>query len=133
MKTYYVYNGDLLTTADGFDPAKDDEGLYVPVVTRADAEAAVDRQAREIVEALRARSEVSASIYEAHGWPSAADFIESRFAPKEADPPRFCSRCDGYGVVANNDTGKVDECPECNGRRLTNAQVRAAKEADPHA
>ena len=33
VKRYYVYNGELLGP-DLFDPAEDDEGLYVAVVTR---------------------------------------------------------------------------------------------------
>ena len=60
---------------------------FCDVVSLADAEHAVltalDRQRREIVEALR---EGACSVNGWSGWLSAADFIESRFGGEERDP-----------------------------------------------
>jgi len=41
---------------------------------------------------------------------------------------KFCSPCDGYGAVVNT-KGIIVKCPHCDGRRLSNAEVKATRNA----
>jgi DNA-directed RNA polymerase subunit RPC12/RpoP len=47
--------------------------------------------------------------------------------PQQSDRTAFCSPCDGDGVRVDHGTGKTIQCPDCGGRRMTNAEVREAR------